>query len=106
MVYVEHLTGWPVVRATERATTIEVKLFMEEDIISPFGAPKIIISDNAMCFSFHELHDIMEKHGAEWRTVLAYAPMSNGRAERMVGTIKRGIGRLLTSGNSQWDEVM
>lgn len=32
--------------------------------------------------------------------------MSNGRDERMVGTIKQGIGRLLISCSVEWDRVM
>ena len=32
--------------------------------------------------------------GISWKTVAAYAPVSNGKAERMVGTIKKATGRL------------
>lgn len=45
----------------------------------------------------------MAKHGSKWRSVLAYALMSNGRAERMVGTLKRAIGKLVSSNSLWWD---
>lgn len=48
----------------------------------------------------------MKEKGTEWRTVFSYAPMSNGRAERMVVTIKRSIGRLMYSAGNCWAELM
>lgn len=38
-------------RATERAIGEEVKLFMEEDIMKPFGATTVVVSDNGSCFT-------------------------------------------------------
>lgn len=35
--------------------------------------------------------------------MLAYAPMFNGRAERMVGTLKKSIVRLVVAGNDNWE---
>lgn len=106
LVCVEHLTGWPIVKPTKRATAAVVVQFINEEVIPPFGAPGMIISDNAKCFTAPMLSDFMKKHGVEWRTVLAYAPMSNGRAERMVGTIKRSIGRLINDGGISWDQAV
>lgn len=84
--------------ATKRATAEIVLKFMCEKIIPVFGAPRTIISDNATCFTAKVLQDFMSKQGIRWHTVLAYAPMSNGKAERMVGTIKRSIGRIVAEG--------
>lgn len=41
-----------------------------------------------------------------WRTVLAYAPMSNGKAERMVGTIKRSVKKMLLGTDTTWPKVL
>lgn len=35
----------------------------------------------------------MKRHGIRRKTVLEYAPMSNGRPGRTVGTVKKSIGR-------------
>lgn len=106
LICVEHLTGWPIVKATATATAETVRGFIESLILIPFGAPGQIVSDNAACFRAKVLQDFMCEIGAKWHTVLAYAPMSNGKAERMVGTIKSGIGRLVQDNGKEWDEVV
>ena len=44
----------------------------------------------------------MGENGIKWKTVLAYAPISNGRAEHMVGTINRSIGKMVHSRPNDW----
>lgn len=106
LICVEHLTNWPIARITENATAEVVARFVEEEVVSPFGPPKKIISDNAGCFTARLLSNLMGKYGIEWKTVLAYAPMSNGRAERMVGTLKRCVGKLSVGNSSKWEEEL
>lgn len=60
------------------------------------------MNDNSTCFTARFLQDIMKQHETKWCTVLAYAPMSNGRAERMVRTLKQSIRRSVTEGQ-EWD---
>ena len=103
LVCMEHLTGWPIVCPTPTATAAEVINFVEDQIILPFGHPKTIVSDNGPCFTARSLATYMQEKQVNWKTVLAYAPMSNGRAERMVGTIKRAIGKMARSNPLDWD---
>ena len=95
LVAVEHLTGWPIARATATSTAEEVLKFVKEEIIHCFGLPRVVVSDNATCFTASVLESFMARNGITWKTVLAYAPMSNGRAERMIGTLKKAIRKVL-----------
>lgn len=104
LICVEHLTGWPILKPTWDATSKTVRGFMEKEVIHPFGAPKVVVSDNAGCFTAHNLVKFMDVHGTKWKPVAAYAPMSNGKAERMVGTIKKDIGRLVEREPTKWAE--
>ena len=109
LVAIEHLTGWPIARATESSTAEEVLRFMKEEMIYCFGLPRGVVSDNATCFKASVLDAFMARNGINWKTVLAYAPMSNGRAERMVGTLKRAIHRVIlgsTPGRTNWDQAL
>jgi len=106
LVCVEHLTGWPLARAIANATADVVKAFVREEIMHSFGPPQTIISDNATCFTATSISQFMEESGIEWRTVLAYAPMSNGRAERMVGTVKRGVKKMVLDEGIDWDQAL
>ena len=106
LIGVEHLTNWPIAIATPNSTAEVVINFVRDEIVRPFGPPKRIISDNATCFKAGALEDFVRKLGIQWHTVLPYAPMSNGKAERMVGTIKSGVKRVCDSGAMDWDEAL
>lgn len=94
LVCVEHLTNWPIVKATWNSTAETDLTFMKHDIFSYFDARKAIVSDNSSCFNARSLWEYVNKINTTWNTVLAYAPMSNRKAERMVGTMKQAIGWL------------
>lgn len=50
--------------------------------------PKTIISDNDGCFTATPIADFMKKNGIIWTTIRSYAPMTNGKTERMVQNIQ------------------
>ena len=104
LIAVEHLTGWPMACPTRDSTSSAVIEFLQNHLIHAFGPPSSIISDNATCFAADATREFLAHHGIKWRPVLAYAPMSNGRAERMVGTIKRSLGKTAYRNRKKWDE--
>lgn len=71
---------------------------LQEEILLQFGPPRTIDADNAKAFIAGAVVDLMIKKGIRWRTLLEYAPMRNGRAERMVGTSKRAIAKIVLNG--------
>lgn len=73
------------------STSDTVIYFMKTEVLYQFWPPRIIISDNATCFTTKKLQKFMKVNGTTWKTVLEYAPISNGRAERMVGTLKSAV---------------
>ena len=103
LIAVEHLTGWPMAFPTKDSTSSAVIYFLQYHLIRAFGPPSSIISDNATCFAADATREFLAHHGIKWRPVLAYAPMSNGRAERMVGTIKRSLGKTAYRNRKKWD---
>lgn len=105
LICVEHLTGWPIVIPTMTATAEVVKDFIGTHIIHPFGIPRTVVSDNAGCFTSLLMTEFCRERGIKWKPVLAYAPMSNGRAERMVKTIKEAVSKLVSDQPLEWDEL-
>ena len=71
-----------------------------------FGPPGTIVADNATCFTASAVSSFMARHGITWRTVLAYAPMSNCRAERMVGTLKAAVRKTVLETGMGWDQAL
>ena len=106
LVAVEHLTGWTIARATKNATASDVRRFMEMEVVNLFGPPRVVISDNAGSFTAEVLASYMREIGTMWKTVLDYAPMSNGRAKRMVGTLKKAVLKTTLSSHMEWDVAL
>lgn len=106
LLVVEHLTGWPIVRITTRDTSDVVFSFVQEEIVFCIGPPLYIVSDNARCFTASRVQAFMQNIGIEWKTILQYAPMSNGRAERMVRTIKKGMKQAVFRSDAAWPTVV
>lgn len=48
----------------------------------------------------------MDASATTWKTVLEYSPMSNGRAGRMVGTLKAAVKKLVLASVGQWDTCL
>lgn len=48
----------------------------------------------------------MSDHENEWKPMFSYAAMSNGRAERMLGMIKKSVGRLVVGSERGWEEEL
>lgn len=79
---------------------------MEQESIHLLWAPRTVVSDNATWFTSKTLKEFIKARGTSWMTVLAYAPMTYGRAERMVGTSKRSAGRVVAKRKEQWDRAV
>lgn len=88
--------------ATKTSKADAVAEFVEREMLDPLGPPKNIVSDNEVCFTDASVSHFMEVHGVEWKTVAGYPPMSNGRAERMVVTVKKSIRKTLSNVDLNW----
>lgn len=75
----------------ETSTAAEFIKVVAEEITHSFGPPQAITSDNATCFSATALKSVMSRPRIVWKPVLSYVSKSNGKAESMVGTMKRSI---------------
>ena len=106
LVAVEHLTGWPIAIPTANSTSQMVLDFVKKEIMYSFGHPWTIVADNVTCFTASAVSSFMAQHGITWRTVLAYAPISNGRAERIVGTLKTAVRKTVVETGMEWDKAL
>ena len=93
-------------RAKLSDTAEVVETSVKEEILRPFGPPGTIVSYNAKAFTAPVMEDIVNAYECRWRTVAEYAPMSNGCAERMVGTIKRCIANTTFSEKRPWPSTI
>ena len=80
------------------------------------GTPSLIITDNAKTFKaadkfigkFYEdeqVREFISKNQIQWRYILAKSPWIGGFYERMVGTVKRCLRKVLGSARLAYDEL-
>ncbi len=80
--------------------------FLEEVIINPVGSPEYILSDNDLKFDCMAVHDFSRKHDINWMRTSTYNPQGNGIADRMVGTVKRSLQRMMRASDKERDECL
>lgn len=92
---VENFTGWQISNETCNGSAETVIKFVEENLVHYFGPPRKLISDNAARFTSNSLIGFMQTNYVSCKNVLVYAPKSNGRSGRMVGTLMKIVGSLV-----------
>ena len=85
---VESLTRWLEIRPSKTATAADAANFIYHDIICRFGLPKSIQSDNGPHFVNEVIDRLTQILEIRHRFSTPYYPQSNGRAERLIGTLK------------------
>ena len=85
---VDSLTRWPEIRPSKTATAADAANFIYHDIVCRFGLPKSIQSDNGPHFANEVIDRLTQILEIRHRFSTPYYPQSNGRAERLIGTLK------------------
>lgn len=84
-----------------------VKLsILVNNIISRFGCPYKIVTDNAMCFRSDEFIKICEKFRITRSSSSPYHPQGNGQAESMNKSLLKVIKRTLDDNKKAWDSKL
>ena len=75
---VDYVSKWVEATACPRNDAITVVEFIQRNILSRFGAPRTIISDEGSHFANKVFAKLMSRHGIKHLMRLAYHPQSNG----------------------------
>ena len=76
--------------------------FIQRNILSRFGAPKTIISDEGSHFENKFISKFMSRYGIKHLMGLAYHPQSNGQAEISYREIKKIMEKTVTAIRKDW----
>lgn len=90
LVLIDDYSRFPIVEhiTTTSAKCVKAKL---EDILSAFGVPKIIKTDNGPPFNSNEFHEFATFMGFKHRKITPYWPQANGEAERFMQVVKKAM---------------
>ena len=89
LILVDSYSGWPEVSRV-RDRKAETVMIVLREVFSRNGVPNVLVSDNAAEFGDEKLKAWLYKIGCKQVKTPPYHPASNGIAERMVQTVKRG----------------
>ncbi len=75
---------------------------LQNDYFPRYGAPEVLISDNAHEFLCELMRELLKASDVRHRTTTIYRQMSNATVERFHRTIKGILERQMTTTRSNW----
>ena len=86
---VDYVFKWVEAIACPRSDAITVVRLLQRNILSRFGAPRTIISDEGSHFANKVFEKLMSRYGIKHLMGLAYHPQSNGQTKISNREIKK-----------------
>jgi transposase InsO family protein len=80
--------------------------FLKEDIISKFGTPRCILTDNGTHFTSLLTNELIKQIGATHLYSTRYHPETNGQVERYNATMDAKIAALSNLRKTNWDDQL
>lgn len=103
--YLVIVDSFSMVPAVYICNSITSKIMIEKvsEYFSWFGNAETLVSDNGTQFVSTEFEEFCQSRGCRHITSPPYHPMSNGRAERFVDTLKRSLKKIKLEGGGITD---
>ena len=104
------MSKWVEVKALPTNTDGVVISFLQTNIFTRFGTPRVTISDEGSHFCNRKFTALMERFGVNHRVATAYHPQTNGQAKVSNREIKRILEKVVSPSRKDWalklDEVV
>jgi hypothetical protein len=98
----DYFTKWVEAIPTQNATDSVVTNFLEENILSIFGCPRKIVTDNAQAFKSMAMISFCQKYNIVLGHSTTYYPRGNGLAESSNKSFMNIIKKVLTENKKAW----
>jgi transposase InsO family protein len=86
LVLINSFSGWMEAFPTKWETAQVVAKVLLKEIISRYGIPETLGSDNGLAFISNVLQGLAWAVGTNWKLHCKYKPQSSGQVERMIGS--------------------
>ena len=103
MTATDFFTKWVEAIPTKKADENVIIRFIEENILSRFGCPKKIVTDNAAAFRSDKMVQFCQDYNIKLIHSTAYYPQGNGLAESSNKNLARIIKKMLEQNKKAWD---
>jgi len=99
---VDYVSKWVEAKATRTNDSKEVAKFLKSNIITRFGCPKALVSDQGTHFCNQLIKSVLKKYGVLHKVSTAYHPQSNGQAEVSNREIKSILEKTVKPNKKDW----
>jgi transposase InsO family protein len=99
----DYFTKWVEAIPTKSATEKVVMDFLEDRIITRFGVPSKIVTDNAKAFCSAEMSSFCFKYGIILSHASDYYPQGNGQAESSNKNLMTIVKKIVGENKKSWD---
>ncbi|CAF3894349.1 unnamed protein product [Rotaria sordida] len=100
------LSKFVVTKAVRDNTAQTAVKFLKEDVISKFGTPRCILTDNGTHFTSTIMNELIKQIGSTHLYSTPYHPQSNGQVERYNSTMDAKIAALSNIQKTDWDDQL
>ncbi|CAF3847361.1 unnamed protein product [Rotaria sp. Silwood1] len=100
------LSKFVVTKAVRDNTAQTAVRFLKEDIISKFGTPRCILTDNGTHFTSTLMNELIKQIGTTHLYSTPYHPQTNGQVERYNSTMDAKIAALSNLRKTDWDDQL
>ena len=99
-----YFTKWKEAIPTRQATNSVIISFIKNKILSRFGCPQKIITDNAAAFKYKKMIAFCHKYHITLGQSTAYYPQGNGLVESSNKSLANIIKKLLEENKKTWNK--
>src|SRR3954463_11397236 len=102
LVAVDYVSKWVEAIATPKADAKTVLKFLNRNIFTRFGMPRVIISDGGSHFVNEQVTKVLEKCGINHKIASPYHPQTNGQAGISNRAIKNILEKIVSESGKDW----
>jgi hypothetical protein len=106
IVVVDYFTKWIEVEPLAKITTANAIKFFQKNILSIFGVPQEVITDNGTQFAGKRMRELMKELNSKQHFTSVEHPHMNGQVESSNKVILRGLKRILEEAKGSWPEEL
>ena len=97
-----YFTKWIDVIPTRQATNTVILEFLVSNILSIFGCPRRVVTDNAKAFTYNKMVKFFSEYNIILSHLMTYYPQRNGLEESSNKILVRVIKKLLQDNKKAW----
>ena len=101
---VKYVTKWAEAEPVDTCSSDIATKFIYENIITIFGCPLTLISDQGTHFINKTIKTLTDQFQIDHHQSTSYHPRSNGAIEEFNKTLTRGITKICNADKNNWDE--